>query len=220
VKVKMVYVLRGCDPDLKSKNGFQWPASGRVAAPDWDPEPKCGNGLHGFLRGEGDASLAPSDDSARWLVVRVRESECVDLIGKVKFPKGDVVFCGARSDAVAFIQKKHPRAACIYGTATAGNGGTATAGNGGTATAGGYGTATAGDYGTATAGNGGTATAGDYGTATAGDYGTATAGYKGILQIRWFDGKRRRIATAYVGENGIKVGHKYRLDVAGAFVPA
>jgi len=107
-----------------------------------------------------------------------------------------------------------------YGTATAGVGGTATAGVGGTAAAGDYGTATAGvggtatagDYGAATAGVSGTATAGDYGTATAGYYGTATAGVGGILNIRYWDGNRYRIAIFYVGEDNIEPNTPYRLN--------
>ena len=98
--------------------------------------------------------------------------------------------------------------------------GTATAGDGGTATAGARGTATAGDRGTATAGDGGTATAGDRGTATAGERGTATAGERGILSLRWWDWSRYRIATFYVGENGVLPNVKYRVDEKGQIVKA
>jgi hypothetical protein len=104
------------------------------------------------------------------------------------------------------------------GTATAGDRGTATAGYRGTATAGDAGTATAGDRGTATAGDRGTATAGDRGTATAGDRGTATAGDAGILNLRWWDGERCRIATFYVGENGVESNVKYGVDDNGNIV--
>ena len=98
--------------------------------------------------------------------------------------------------------------------------GTATAGDGGTATAGARGTATAGDRGTATAGYAGTATAGDDGTATAGERGTATAGERGILSLRWWDWSRYRIATFYVGENGVLPNVKYRVDEKGQIVKA
>jgi hypothetical protein len=64
--------------------------------------------------------------------------------------------------------------------------------------------------GTATAGYRGTATAGYRGTATAGYRGTATAGDFGILNVRWYDGSRYRIATWYVGEDGIEPGTAYR----------
>jgi hypothetical protein len=191
-------ILRTCNANMTSRNGFKWPRSGHVAAPDWNPAPECGNGLHGFLRGEGDDSLADWSSDAVWLVAEVETY--VDLEGKVKFPAAHVIFAGSRLEAAAIVKARYPDAAVIganvavedgrvavvgyRGTATAGNCGTATAGyrgkatagDCGTATAGNCGTATAGDYGTATAGNCGTATAGDYGTATAGNCGTATAG--------------------------------------------
>ena len=44
-------ILRTCNSDLTSYNGFQWPESGFVEAPDWDKTPQCGNGLHGLLQG-------------------------------------------------------------------------------------------------------------------------------------------------------------------------
>jgi hypothetical protein len=103
------------------------------------------------------------------------------------------------------------------GTATAGDSGTATAGYRGTATAGYRGTATAGDRGTATAGDRGTATAGYSGTATAGYSGTATAGYSGTIVIRWWDGARDRLATGYIGEDGIEPNQLYRVE-DGKFV--
>ena len=186
-------ILRTCNADMTSHNGFKWPRSGHVAAPDWNPEPECGNGLHGFLRGEGDGSLADWSRDAVWLVAEVETY--VDLEGKVKFPVAHVIFAGSRLEATAIVKARYPDAAVIganvavedgrvavvgdYGTATAGDKGTATAGDGGTATAGNWGTATAGYEGKATAGNRGTATAGDYGTATAGFGGTATAGFGG-----------------------------------------
>lgn len=46
-----VLVLRTVNADGTSYNGFQWPLEvGAVAeCPDWDPAPKCGNGLHGLV---------------------------------------------------------------------------------------------------------------------------------------------------------------------------
>ena len=236
-------ILRTCNADMQSHGGFQWPRSGPVAAPDWDPVEGCGNGLHGFLRGEGDGSLADWHPEALWVVAEVETF--VDLGGKVKFPNAEVIFVGTRLEATALVKARYPDAAVIganvavgerreavvgdYGTATAGDGGTATAGDGGTATAGKCGTATAGTCGTATAGYLGTATAGNYGTATAGNCGTATAGYLGtatagdggMLQIYHYDcNDRRRLAVAYVGENNIEPNVRYRLDGNAEFVPA
>ena len=58
------------------------------------------------------------------------------------------------------------------------------------------------------------------GTATAGDGGTATAGERGILSLRWWDWSRYRIATFYVGENGVLPNVKYRVDEKGQIVKA
>ena len=212
---------------MTSRGGFRWPESGPVSAPDWDPEPRCGGGLHGLLWGCGDGVLLDWSPDAKWLVVEVAD-RIVDLGGKVKFPRGCVVYCGDRKSATDYLLAHSPtdRATAVvgafvtadyrgtatagyHGTATAGNCGTATAGYHGTATAGYHGTATAGDRGTATAGDRGTATAGDCGTATAGDDGTATAGDRGEIRIRYHDGNRFRLAVGYVGEDGIEPNTPY-----------
>jgi len=125
----------------------------------------------------------------------VWSDDVVDLGGKVKFPRAWVVFAGQRDDAVALL---------VYLGGKPDFRGTATAGDAGTATAGYAGTATAGDD--------GTATAGDDGTATAGYAGTATAGARGVISIWGWDGKRRRMVTGYVGEDGIKANVAYRVD--------
>ena len=203
-------ILRTCSADMRSYGGFQWPRSGPVAAPDWNPAAECGNGLHGFLRGEGAGDLADWGSDAVWLVAEVETF--VDLGGKVKFPAAEVIFAGPRLEATALVKAQYPDATVIganvavedrrvaivgdHGTATAGNRGTATAGYRGTATAGYCGTATAGYSGTATAGNRGTATAGYCGTATAGDFGTATAGYSGTATAGY-------CGTATAGEGGM-----------------
>ena len=195
-------VLRVCKPDFTSYGGFVWPSSvgASVSAPDWDDEAWCGNGLHGWLYGQGNHSCVAyhSLPGSKWLVLEVCTSDIVLLDEKCKFPKAVVRFIGDRSEAASFIIANEPRAqnapvigSCLVvgdsrsvqvgalGMATAGYGGTATAGYGGTAMAGDYGKATAGRDGTAMAGREGKATAGDYGTATAGREGKAVAGYRG-----------------------------------------
>ena len=197
-------MLRTCNADMTAYGGFVWPEEGYVECPDWDPAPRCGHGLHGFLWGEGDSSLASWDEDAKWLVVEFVLGEEVDLNGeKIKVPRGWVVpIAKDRQTATRYI---------------ADNGGAGKAIIGFLSTAGYRGTATAGDYGTATAGDYGTATAGYHGTATAGYHGTATAGEGGELRIRWWNG-RYRTAVAYVGEDGIKVNTAYRLNKCGIFV--
>ncbi len=215
-----VLVLRTCSADMTSYGGFRWPKRGPVSAPDWIDNFQCGNGLHGWLWGEGDGSLGHVDvPDAKWLVVRVLASEIRHgkghLLGKCKFPRGYVVHCGDRKSATEYIMRHGASGKAVIGaTATAGNDGTAIAGYGGTATAGyrgtataghggiaaagDYGTATAGDGGTATAGHGGIAAAGHYGTATAGDDGTATAGHGGTAAAGHY-------GTATAGTDGTAI---------------
>ena len=202
-----VLCLRTCDAQRRGHGGFQWPESGYVEAPDWSPEPCCGKGLHGLLWGEGEAFQLSDFEDAVWLVVAVDAADIVDLGGKVKFPRGEVVYCGVRDGATAYILANGGAGkACAYARVTVGDGGTATAGD--------RGTATAGDRGTATAGGGGTATAGGGGTATAGDEGT--------LCIRWWDSDacRYRTAVGYVGEDGIEPNVPYRVEGRGVLVRA
>jgi hypothetical protein len=215
-----VLLLRTCTAEMHGTNSkskhFTWPKSGHVACPDWNPRPCCGGGLHGLLWGEGKADLLLWEDSAVWIVFEADADKVVEITedggGKCKVPECDVVCCGTRYEATAYLVARAPGRA-VHGALI-------TAGDSGTATAGYRGTATAGDSGTATAGDRGTATAGYSGTATAGYSGTATAGYSGIVQVKWWDDKnnRCRIATGYAGEDGIEKGKKYRADETGKLV--
>src|ERR1019366_5005182 len=213
IPVPTVLVLRTSDKNCRSYGEFQWPSAGLVEAPDWLPA-AGGGGLHGLLKGVGDVShLKHNNPSRVWQVVEVAVADIVDIEGdKVKFPRGVVVYSGNRDEAVAMIQARHPEAACVFASATAGERGIATAGERGTATAGERGTATAGYAGTATAGEWGIATAGTRGIATAGYAGTATAGKRGEIRIRWYDGKRYRTAIGYIGEDGLLACKAYTLD--------
>jgi len=184
------FLLKTVHADGAAWGGFRWPLDegAEVIAPDWDPTPVCGGGLHGLLNGAGNGGLIDWSTDAVWIVAEIPDGETVvDLDGKVKVRRCIVRHVGDKTSAPEFLAAHGHTEGVVGGTATAGYGGTATAGKRGTATAGKRGTATAGDGGTATAGYGGTATAGYRGTATAGydgtatagDDGTATAGYRG-----------------------------------------
>jgi hypothetical protein len=129
-------VLRTCNSVMTSHGGFVWPTEGKVVAPDWNPAPECGGGLHGLLNGQGDATLLNWDADARWLVVKPGQL-LVDLDGKVKFKTGTVKYCGDRPGALAYLRANgvtdplpgEQVTAGYWGTATAGYEGTATAGN-------------------------------------------------------------------------------------------
>ena len=202
--MKKALFLRTCNAQMQGYNGFQWPdVGGEVSAPDWNPEPICGYGLHGLLWGIGSEQYLDRSESAKGIVFEADEDSAVWIEGnKVKVPKARVVFVGTLNEAARWLdeRKPSPDRAGYRGTATAGDDGTATAGYCGTATAGDDGTATAGYRGTAKAGDDGTATAGYCGTATAGDDGTATAGYRG---------------TAKAGDRGTAKAGNYGTATAG-----
>ena len=185
-------ILRTSRPDGTSRNGFQWPTSGPVTCPDWDPAPTCGNGLHGLPWGEGDAHLLDWATDALWQVVEVPTADLVDLDGKVKFPAGAVVHTGDRLSATTYLAAD-PRSAghIIHGA-------------------------------TVTGGDRSTVTGGDESTLTSGHRSTLTGGHRSTVVFRWWDASvaRGRLTVAYVGENGIEPGVAYRVDDRGAVVPA
>ena len=196
---KYALVLRACNADMSSKNGFIWPTSGPVEAPDWVPTDECGNGLHGWLHGHGDGSV--SDywlDDCKWLVVKVKNKHIIDLEGKVKFKKGTVVFCGDRKGATDYILANDliaPTKPVIGAFITTGDHGTSTIGDHGTSISGAHGTSISDYYGTSTSGDHGTSTSGDHGTSTSGYRGTSTSGYCGTST----SGDRGTSTSGYMG---------------------
>jgi hypothetical protein len=204
------YILRQCAPDMTSHRGFKWPESGEVSAPDWKATAGCGNGLHGFLWGEGDGSLANYSPKNKWLVAEI--DEWIDLGGKVKSPRANVVFCGTMHDAAAEIRRLGARGAVIGSTNTGGNRSTNTGGFRSTNTVGDYSANTGGDYSKNFGGDHSTNTGGFRSTNTGGIGSTNTGGIGSILQWRVWDGERDRMLTAYVGEDGIKHNVAYTND--------
>ena len=99
-----VLVLRTCTKEMTGTHDagkqFTWPESGPVECTDWKPTAECGNGLHGLLWGDGEWNLLSKDPEAKWLVVEVDSRVIVDLGGKVKFPRGEVVYCGNQAQAI------------------------------------------------------------------------------------------------------------------------
>ena len=180
-------VLKQVKPDNTAYGGFKWPDSGKVTCEKWVAEKECGNGLHGFNKGVGNASLADYSEGNIWKVVEVSNNGLIDLGGKVKFKSGYVIYSGDLKTAAQIIKTVFPNEAVIGCTATAGY----------------RGTATAGDSGTATAGDRGTATAGDRGVLIITYYDNKKSSYK------------RKIAL--VGDNGIKPNVKYRLNDKAEF---
>ena len=209
-----VLILRTCDPERKSRNGsFQYPASGLVEAPDWKPNALCGNGLHGWLWGAGDWSLKRKDDSL-WLVLEVVAADVIDLQGKVKFPRGEVLgVFGRWNEAMEFIRLRRPPVEA-ESTATGDSGHAAATGNYGHAAATGYS-----GHAAATGDSGHAAATGKKAVAFVGVDGCAKAGEDGVVCVIWIDKKSRpRLAVGYVGEGGIKADTWYRATKTGRLV--
>jgi hypothetical protein len=97
---KRVRVLRTCNADGTSHNGFQWPleVGAMVECPDWNPLAECGNGLHGLAEGKGDWKLLDWSPDAKALILEVEADTIIELDGKVKFPRAVVRRVGALAD--------------------------------------------------------------------------------------------------------------------------
>jgi len=189
-------ILRSCHAGFKAHGGFQWPSQvGAVVTPErWDSSAECGNGLHGFLKGEGCGSLADWSETAEWLVIEADAASVVSLNGeKVKVPRCTIAHVGQgdsavakRLDCLAFMVSRGQLGEAPIGrvaqslgdgsTLTGGYRSTLTGGDGSTLT-GGYGsTLTGGDGSTLTGGDGSTLTGGDGSTLTGGGRSTLTGG--------------------------------------------
>src|SRR5581483_7865876 len=104
-----VLVLRSCKADMTSYDGFKWPESGFVEAPDWKPTKQCGNGLHGWQWAVGDFRLGFHDRDTKWLVIEVDKSQIVELDGKVKFKNGNVIKVGNWHDCFWYVRTHTPK---------------------------------------------------------------------------------------------------------------
>jgi len=67
-----------------------------VEAPDWDPIPRCGGGIHGLLEARGDWMLL---HGAWWQVYEVSPDDVVRIDNeKAKFRSGRLVYFGNGED--------------------------------------------------------------------------------------------------------------------------
>ena len=187
-------VLRCVRSDFTSRAGFRWPRPGEdlghgpgvVACPDWSPEPVCGKGLHGWLRGEGDpdahGEVNPSAPSTVWLVVEVETSDVVAIDGKVKFPRGTVLVAGSRQEChTEMLRRGQLSERALWRMAEVGDRSTLTGGNHSSLTGGYRSTLTGGYRSTLTGGHCSTLAGGHYSTLTGGDGSTLTGGTHSLL---------------------------------------
>ena len=108
-----VLILRRCNADMSSYNGFVWPASGPVEFSDFNASKSCGGGGHGWAWGMGLGEGKDYDIiTDKWLVVAALPDDVVGEIDdgvKCKIRRGEVVFCGAFSAAWALVNSGRHR---------------------------------------------------------------------------------------------------------------
>ena len=123
-------MLRTCDKDGNAHLGFQWPLTvGEiVTAPDWNPAPVCGGGLHGLIGALGDWGLLSSEDDAKWMLCAIMRSEAVPIDDdKIKVPRARVDFVGSRAEVLSRISKTMVDEIFRSAAATTGDGSAAAA---------------------------------------------------------------------------------------------
>jgi len=168
------YMLRTCNRDMTSHEGFNWKRRGYVEAPDWSDKVECGSGLHGLLWGCGDACYCDISPESIWLVCKIDKRTVVDLVGKIKVPYCSVVFSGDRDSAVSKIMDLGAQdKPVIFARKT---GGDKSILNGGD-----YSTLTGGNHSTLNGGYRSTLTGGYKSTLTGGDHSTLNGGYRSTL---------------------------------------
>lgn len=151
--------------------GFRWNLTlgGETVAPDWDPEPVCGGGLHVWEWAQGNirASSIWYRPDVIWTAVEYETASTVDLKEEIKVPKCKTVAVSSdRKEVISFIQGLTPeekRGPVLDALVVEAEEGIAIAGDGRAAVAGKGGAAIAGRYGLAIAGEGGKARVGEEG---------------------------------------------------------
>lgn len=105
------YMARTCvrheDGTLRSpmNQNFIWPnqVGAIVTAPDWNPEPTCGGGLHGLRPGQQKPGHWVTGPDAVYLVCSFEEEDAVDLDGSVKVRQCRVECVGTAADYTNFL---------------------------------------------------------------------------------------------------------------------
>ena len=97
-----VLIVKNTRPEGDAHDDFTWPESGVVVAPDWNPEPTCGGGLHGWPWGVCIGCGKEPDYDGRWYVLAAKPEDVV-VVGaahKVKAREVEIILCGTFHDAM------------------------------------------------------------------------------------------------------------------------
>jgi hypothetical protein len=205
-----VLVLRFSDKDGKAYGGFQHPLTigETVEAPDWNAQPVCGGGIHGWAWGIGlGEGKEPQWNGAMWQVYAVKAADLVGLIDggcKCKFKTGRLAFVGDWHGAMQFILPGQMNWAYQVSGGAASN---------------------SGDYGAASnSGSRGAASTTSPGTAaiSTGLNSKAKAAEFGCIALAWWNAAEQRVemrcSEVGKGRGRLKPDVYYRLDDAGKFV--
>ena len=215
--------------------GFQWPLTvgAIVEAPDWNPAPQCGGGLHGwpwgFCLGEGKES----NWTATWLVFAANPVDVVSIEGKCKARAGVIRYVGDWQGAVNYVLSGQiawvAMAARGASSATGYRGASSATGYRGASSATGYqGVSSATGYrgaSSATGYRGASSATGDCSAAIATGYmGRARAGQYSCIALAWHNSDKNRYEMRCAetgcgdGRDGkLKAKVWYQLDKLGRF---
>ena len=105
--------LKSLPANRLAYNKFLWPdqVGAIVEAPDWNPEPVCGGGLHGLINGEGELDLLCHRNNAVWYAFESvdengnpSDTETVDIDGeKGKCQRAIIRAVGTRAEATTWL---------------------------------------------------------------------------------------------------------------------
>ena len=198
-------VNRSGSLDNPAANGFIWPLTvgAVVSAPDWDPKPVCGHGLHGWPWGLSIGDGKNPDYAGTWLVFGAKPTDVVDLNGKVKARAGVIRFVGSWDKAFEFVLTGQME--LVYRSA---RGAASATGASGAASA-------TGESGAASA------TGAALSAVVTGLGGKAKAGLYGCIALAWWNVKSERVemrCSCIGGRHGLKADTWYCLDENGKFV--
>ena len=93
------------DDNGESHEGFRWKPVGEwTEAPDWNPAPKCGGGLHGQGRAAGKEGFGYAQSGSRFVFCEVDPADVVVVEGnKLKVRRARIV----ATDKKAFDLLRH-----------------------------------------------------------------------------------------------------------------
>jgi len=232
-----VLVVRFVDKNGKSHGGFQHPLTvgETVTEPNWNTEPICGGGIHGWPLNIGMGDGKEPDWSALWQVYGVKPEDVVPNVGggaKCKFRTGALRYIGDWRGALEFIRPTLIRwtqqfrdnhatgdssasSATGYSSASSATGDSSASsatGNRSASSATGYSSASS-------------ATGDSSASVVTGLYGRARAGKFGCVSLAWWNSAQQRgeMRCAEIGcgdgsDGKLKADTWYELDDAGRFI--